>query len=89
VGTFTGIAMRMGNRTIKVPIMVLENKSSDVRKAPIEEYWLRTSLAKISAKCENFEVKVKVNRQISVSQEGLLLKFSAEKCCVYNGEKLV
>ena len=43
----------------------------------------------ISAQCENFEVKVKVNRQISISQESLLLKFPAEKCCVYDGEKLV
>ena len=43
----------------------------------------------ISAQCDRFEVKVKVNRQMSISQENLLLKFPAEKCCVYHGEKLV
>ena len=43
----------------------------------------------ISAQCDKFEVRVKMNRQMSIRQENLLLKFPAEKCCVYHGEKLV
>ena len=43
----------------------------------------------ISAQCDKFEVKVKVNRQMSIRQENLLLKFPAEKCCTYQLEKLV
>ena len=80
-------AVQMGIRSEF--IQVASEKSDNTIPAVVKMIDDCGNFKLISAQCDKFEVKVKVNRQMSIRQENLLLKFPAEKCCTYQVEKLV
>ena len=80
-------AVQMGIRSEF--IQVASEKSDNTIPAVVKMIDDCGNFKLISAQCDKFEVKVKVNRQMSIRQENLLLKFPAEKCCTHQLEKLV
>ena len=80
-------AVQMGIRSEF--IQVASEKSDNTIPAVVKMINDCGNFKLISAQCDKFEVRVKMNRQMSIRQESLLLKFSAEKCCTYQIEKLV
>ena len=80
-------AVQMGIRSEF--IQVASKKSDNTIPAVVKMIDDCGNFKLISAQCDKFEVRVKMNRQMSIRQENLLLKFSAEKCCAYQVEKLV
>ena len=38
---------------------------------------------------DNFEIKSKVNRETEISGEKIKLHIPAEKCCIYENNKLI
>ncbi|MBT91177.1 MAG: hypothetical protein CL921_06450 [Deltaproteobacteria bacterium] len=80
-------AVQMGIRSEF--IQVASEKSDNTIPAVVKMIDDCGNFKLISAQCDKFEVRVKMNRQMSIRQENLLLKFSAEKCCTYQVEKLV
>ena len=43
----------------------------------------------ITASMDNFEIKSKVNREIEIPGEKIKLHIPAEKCCIYENDKLI
>ncbi len=70
-------------------IKIAKNQSDnliDVNVQKVEDFG---NYKLITARMDNFEIKSKVNREIEISVEKIKLHIPAEKCCIYENNKLI
>ena len=82
------------NKNIKLGIRsefikIAKNQSEnlvDVNVQKVEDFG---NYKLITARMDNFEIKSKVNRETEISGEKIKLHIPAEKCCIYENNKLI
>tara|TARA_B000000437_G_scaffold133819_1_gene97080 strand:- start:124 stop:588 length:465 start_codon:yes stop_codon:yes gene_type:complete len=70
-------------------IKIAKNQSEnlvDVNVQKVEDFG---NYKLITARMDNFEIKSKVNRETEISGEKIKLHIPAEKCCIYENNKLI
>ena len=70
-------------------IKIAKNQSDnliDVNVKKVEDFG---NYKLITARMDNFEIKSKVNRETEISGEKIKLHIPAEKCCIYENNKLI
>ena len=70
-------------------IKIAKNQSEnlvDVNVQKVEDFG---NYKLITARMDNFEIKSKVNRETEIPSEKIKLHIPAEKCCIYQNNKLI
>jgi len=70
-------------------IKIAKNQSENLVDVNIQKVEDFGNYKLITARMDNFEIKSKVNRETEISGEKIKLHIPAEKCCIYENNKLI